>query len=74
MWFFIQWQGFKVGFSNVSKICIKQARNQIFLGQGEIFVELGYFDKHPLKTHKKAPCRKVLEIFLLYSFKTTFWI
>ena len=56
------------------KFALNRRATRISLGQGEIFVQLGYFDKHLLKTHKKTPRKKVLEIFLLYSFKTTFWI
>ena len=68
--FFIQWQDFEVGFSSVSAICIKQVRNQNFFGN--IFVELGYFDKHK----KKRPFREKFfspkKFFLLYIFKATF--
>ena len=61
MRFFMQGQDFEVGFSNVSAICINQARNQIFFGK--IFVELGYFSKHLLKTQEKRPCREKLWSF-----------
>ena len=74
--FFIQWQDFEGGFSSVSAICINQVRNQNFFGN--IFVELGYFDKHLLKRKKKRPFREKFfspkKFFLLYIFKATFWM
>ena len=39
--FFMQWQDFEIGFSNVSAIYINQARNQNFFGK--IFVESHVF-------------------------------
>ena len=46
-----------------------------FSGGGR-FVKLGHFDKHFIKnTRKRGPTRKhFLEIFLLGTRKTTFWI
>ena len=62
MRFFMQWQDFKVGFSNVSAICINQACNQKFFGK--FFVELGYFNKHIVKnTRKKRTAGKKFGVF-----------
>ena len=47
---------------------------EIFRGRGG-FVELGHFDKLFLKnTQKKTPEGKILELFLLDTLKTIFWM
>ena len=55
-------------------IAFAGAQPEIFLGRGG-FVKLGHFDKHFLKkSRKKAPQRKILEFFLLDTFKSAFWM
>ena len=47
---------------------------EIFQGRGG-FLELGHFDKLLVKnTTEKSPQRKILELLLLDSFKSTFWM
>ena len=47
---------------------------EIFQGRGS-FVELGHFDKFFVKnTREKSPQRKILELLLLDSLKSTFWM
>ena len=47
---------------------------EIFQGRGG-FVELGHFDKFFVKnTREKSPQRKILELLLLDSLKSTFWM
>ena len=47
---------------------------EIFQGRTG-FLEFGHFDQHFVKnTEKKAPQGKVLELFLLDTLKTTFWM
>ena len=53
---------------------ISGAQLEIFYDRGG-FVELRYFDKLFFKgTKKKAPQEKILELFLLDTLKTIFWI
>ena len=49
------------------------AQPEIFQGRGG-FVKLGHFDKLFVKNQKKAPQGKILELFLLDTLKTTFWM
>ena len=50
------------------------AQPEIFQGRWG-FVKLGHFDKHFIKkSRKKAPQGKILEFFLLDTYKTTFWM
>ena len=53
-----------------------QAHNQNFSGQGKFFVEPGHFNKHFVKNtlKKKDPQGNILEYFLQYTIKATFWI
>ena len=50
--------------------CNTGVQPEIFQGRGG-FVELGHFDKLFVKNTKKAPQRKILELFLLDTLKTT---
>ena len=50
------------------------AQPEILQDKGD-FVELGHFDKPFVKnTRKKNPQGKLLELFLLDTFKATFWV
>ena len=50
------------------------AQPEIFQGRGG-FVELGHFEKRFVKnTRKKTPKENILELFLLDTLKSTFWM
>ena len=51
------------------------SQGEIFQGRGG-FLELGHFDKLFVfkNTREKSPLRKILELLLLVSLKSTFWI
>ena len=63
-------------FSKKNNAWGQMCNQKLFRTGGGRFVKLGHFDKHFIKnTRKRGPTRKhFLEIFLLGTLKTTFWI
>ena len=63
-------------FSKKNNAWGQMCNQKLFRTGGGRFVKLGHFDKHFIKnTRKRGPTRKhFLEIFLLGTRKTTFWI